>query len=141
MVSVLIAAAALVASSVLGVALYRVQRRLLVLEAGREQAKVRETQRARLKAHLIGAGRDCRLAVVNEGLSAARSIKMLVDGQSLAEHPLGLQGQTEVHELGPSAHVPYLLAWAQGKPTTVTVELRWTDDSDEPGSWRSQLKL
>ena len=64
-----------------------------------------------------------------------------MDDQPLSAHTLWVRGQDEVAEIGPGAHVDYILGIAMGKPTMFLVEITWTDETGEPGHWKSQLKV
>ena len=146
--SLVIASLALLVSVVSGWATYRAQRsqaavheRLLALEATRERARNRETRRARLRAQLVGFGSDQRLLITNEGEASARNIRVNLDGRPITEHVLWVRGQDVLQQIGTGASADYILAFAMGKPTSFLVELFWTDDSGEAGTWGSQLKI
>jgi len=143
--SLVVSVAALVVSALSGFGAYRVQRtqtelqnRLLALEATRERAKTREGRKARLVARL---GSDQHLSVSNEGAALAQRIQIRMDGRPLSEHALWVHGQDEVTEIGSGARIDYILGFAMDKPTKFILELIWTDESGDPGEWKSQLKL
>jgi hypothetical protein len=77
----------------------------------------------------------------NEGAGAARNIRLRLDGRPFDEHDWIPRNQDEVTELGPGGDAGYILAAHQGSPQTAAAEIRWADDSGEPGAWTSQLSL
>jgi hypothetical protein len=65
-----------------------------------------------------------------------------LDDKPLLEHDLVMVRSEELATvLGPGATVRYGMAIVMGSPLRYAVRLEWEDDSGQPGSWRSQLRL
>jgi hypothetical protein len=79
------------------------QQRLLALEIGREEDRVRQAKSAKVRAAIQKTDRDWRLLVMNEGEVTARNVKLELDGGPLLAHTLVPRGQDEVTKLGPGA--------------------------------------
>ena len=120
----------------------RIQERLLTLEGVRERDRVLLSKSARLRAEIIRLGHDCQLAIRNEGDGEARAVRVVLDDKPLLEHDLVMVRSEELATvLGPGATVRYGMAIVMGSPLRYAVRLEWEDDSGQPGSWRSQLRL
>jgi len=81
------------------------------------------------------------LVINNEGNSEAREIKVRIDGKPLLEHPVIPSNETEIRTVGPKSFIRYNLAIASGNTGPFEVEIGWSDDSGEPGSYRTTLTL
>ena len=120
------------------------QMRLLELEEVRERDRVRESSKAELVADIIPGGKGHRLEVWNRGRADARNITVLLDGIPILQHP-GLAAATK-HELNKDlTNLPagtrfrYVLSpHLQARPPW-ELEITWTDDSCNPGLYRTTL--
>ena len=139
--SLLVAAAALLVS-------WHTSRRQIQIEEVREQDRQTDRSKATLTVHIkkepVTRGSRSEdqhyLVVENKGLSAARSIDLRVDGQSVHEHPCFLN-PTEVGFVGPQSSFRYILVFTMGNPLPLRADITWQDDSGEKGEYRTALTL
>ena len=73
--------------------------------------------------------------------SEARDIDVVLDGNPVLEHPAVPRGQPEVRQVGCLSGFNYLLAPPFKNPFPRVAEITWSDDSGEPGSYRTTLTL
>jgi len=116
------------------------QGQLVTLETAREQDRVRESRSAALRASIDGSVSRW-LTIQNVGRVTARNIRLLIDNTPADEDPLIHHSQDKLTTLGVGASFRYELITSFASPTTITVLIEWEDDSGQPGSWESQLKL
>lgn len=98
--------------------------------------------RACLVAQLVhGKGNnDYRLRIENKSAIEARDITVLLDGKPILEHPAIPQGiGGEIRQVGPWSYFQYLLAISFQTHPPFEVNITWTDDSGEPGSYRTTV--
>lgn len=77
------------------------------------------------------------LKICNRGESVARAIKITLDGQDLRSHPTYPSNQPVRDMLGPMSEIRYVLAPNLQNPNPSSIQIKWTDDSDEPGLYES----
>ena len=124
------------------------QARMVALEEAREKDRLLEQTKARLTAQLESevlaqrrheSPRRHFLRIENKGLSEARDIDVVLDGNPVLEHPAVPRGQPEVRQVGSLSGFNYLLAPPFKNPFPRVAEITWSDDSGEPGSYRTTL--
>ncbi len=116
------------------------QRRLVAIEEARESERRTQSQRALLRPSLRKTGKsDYRLCVSNAGASAARDLRIMLDGKPLAEHDAAVTGDTLPDLVGPHSEVTCLLALHMQCAPPFQIELAWKDDSEQPGSFKGTL--
>lgn len=119
-----------------------IQRRLLDLEAGRDVERRAATRKAVLRAQIGPSGRrDRALSITNQGECTARDVRVFLDKETIARHDLTLHGQNEISVIGPGAVIRYVLTPDHQSGDIVHVRLEWTDDSPDPSSWETQLRI
>lgn len=119
----------------------RHQERLVKLETARERDRVGATKRASLRARFEENDRTYLLTVWNEGAAEARAVSIIIDGRAIEDHETFLVHREEVARvLGPDADARYVVSISMGSPAVYSIELRWEDDSGEPGQWRADLR-
>ena len=126
------------------------QRRQLEIEEARERDRVSESRKARLVARIVsdrprGVPKPLTLTsyhlyVENLGPAEARDVDVILDGKAYREHPVAVTNHQDIHRLGPKpSHFRYSMSIASEKAPPFDLELRWTDDSGEPGLSRTTL--
>ena len=129
---------------------HRLQERMVALEDAREKDRIVAMGKALLTAHVVseviahrrtGSALRHFLRIDNKGPAEARDIKVLLDGKPIMEHPAVVQRQEEVLQIGPKSHFDYLLALSLQANAPRQAEMSWSDDSGEPGSYRTTLTL
>ncbi len=136
-ISLAISFVALVAAAWAHVRGYKLGKRMLALEEAREKDRRLAKQKAELSATL---DRD-RLHIENNGPSEAREVTVLLDGQPVLQHPAVVQRQKEVRQLGPGSCCHYFLGISSQTAAPRRIEITWSDDSGEPGLYRTTLTL
>ena len=152
--STLIPVLSLVVSAIaLGVAIWahvrghRFGKRMVALEEARESDRIRQGAKANLVADIQrgdGSGPVWRLEVENRGQAEARDVTVLLDAQPILDHP-GVARATqqglnrELRHLAAGARFRYVLAPTLGCRPPWELEITWTDDSGEPGSYQATL--
>jgi hypothetical protein len=133
-VSVVIAALALYVS-------WRNQRRITAIEEARERDRLMEQKRAALTARLAVGSYDegSFLWIENHGRAEARDIRVTLAGRPVMEVEEILPGQEEIRTLGGRSAAAYRIVMHDAFPLQVPVEVAWSDDSGEPGLFRSTL--
>jgi len=102
------------------------------------------TYRACLVAQLVHgkSNHDYRLRIENKSAIEARDITVLLDGKPILEHPAVPQGiGGEIRQVGPWSYFQYVLAISFQTHPPFEVNITWTDDSGEPGSYRTTITL
>ena len=119
------------------------QNRMLQIEEARERDRVLQFKKANLIASLIRepGSRTIRdlLRIENTGDAEARDLNVILDGHPVLEHPAMPRGQDEVRQVGPRSHFQYLIAVSFQTKAPSDVRITWSDDSGEPGSYRTTL--
>ena len=126
---------------------HNVHKRQVEIEEKRERDRLIEKKKAKLVAEIVReaevrgrhAGTAHRLRITNKGQAEARDIKLTLDGKLMHEHPAILSGVQEVHLLGPGSSAKFPLAITSSRHLPSQVEANWTDDSGEPGHYRTTL--
>lgn len=118
------------------------QARLLEIEQGRERERQRTARKAVLRAELVRepVNRE-RLRIYNDGEAEAHDVKVRLDGMPILEHRCMPSGQTEVSRIGPRSYAQYLAVLTMGNMPPWDIAITWTDDSGEPGLYRTTLTL
>jgi len=116
---------------------HRLGKRMLALEEAREK----DRQVAKQKALLVASLQKDRLLIENRGEGEGRDISVVLDGKPILQHPAVAQRQEEVRQLGPRSSCRYLLGISFQTPAPRYVEITWSDDSGEPGVYRTTLSL
>ncbi len=114
------------------------------IEAARERDRLRERSQAKLSAALVPSASGYALAISNKGNAEARNIDVTLDGQPVMEHPtVGPMAElnSPVGLLGPGSSFRYNLLRTIGEPLPRMIEIKWEDDSNEPGYYRTTLTL
>ena len=128
------------------------QERLVNLETAREQDRQRLARSAEVRAsigrgeqhfreRMVGRSPQYWLVIRNDGMTLARSVRVLLDGKPAIEHALIPGGEEEITTIGPGTEYRYILAVSHQSPRVVDVLIQWDDDSGEPRRWESQLKV
>lgn len=142
-VAILISVVALVRGGRTQDSLVKVEEQLVAIEKKRETDRQHEATKARLRAFVFRDGVSNRhvLQVENSGLSEAREVRVVLDGQPVYEHPATaiLPLGEEKTIIGPNSHIRYgvVLTSDTLPPSEIVVE--WTDDSGETGRYRNCL--
>ncbi len=125
-----------------------IQKRQLEIEEARENDRIRNSNKAQLRAYIKKEVESQRmhhtvwkhlLRIENMGLAEAREIKVILDDKPLFEHPTILKGQRKITQIGPQSHFDYTLALTMGAPIPSRVQITWSDDSGEPGDYKTSL--
>lgn len=119
------------------------QARIVEIEQAREHERQRLAQRAILRAELIhepyGRSGTDKLRIYNGGDSEAREIVVKLDGKPIREHPAVVDVGTGINQVGPRSSVQYLVAMTYTTYPPWDLEITWTDDSGEPGLYRTTI--
>jgi hypothetical protein len=128
--AIVLSALSLLVAAFAAITSWRTQRRQLALENARERDRVRDQQKACLVA---GRNKD-GVWVSNEGAGTARNVEVLVDGEVISSSRLN---NAENARIGPEG----ILRYTVPLPPLVhaEVEIRWEDDSGEPGYYTSTV--
>jgi hypothetical protein len=78
------------------------------------------------------------LEVENKGLAPARDISITLDGAPLFEHAAMMKDQEEVTSVGGFSSFRYEL-YHPSCPHPRSVTIAWTDESGEPGHYKTTL--
>jgi len=125
---------------------HNVQKRQVAMEEKRERDRLIEKKKARLLAEIVRedvvrgthAGTAHRLSITNKGQAEARDIKLTIDGKPILEHPaIPHRVLQEFHILGPGSSAQFPVAVTRATHLPWQVEVDWTDDSGEPGHYRT----
>lgn len=121
-----------------------VQKRQLEIEEQRERDRVVETKKARLTAQVVKepsahSTPDYYLEITNSGVCQARDIEVKLDGKAAMEHPCVRKRAASITQIGPQSAARYELVVKRDIPFAQKAEIRWTDDSGEPGRYRTTL--
>lgn len=120
----------------------RTQKRQLAIEEKREQDRLSEMNKADLTAQLVSKSsrpHDYLLRIENKGLSEARDLKILLDDLPILKHPAIPQGLEEIRQIGPQSPVQYLMDISQDNHPPFDILITWSDDSGEPGTYKTTL--
>lgn len=127
---------------------WKTQRRQVQIEERRERERSVQKQKAALIAKVVREPGSRHpqyssyfLAIENLGLAEARDISATLDGKDVMEHPVIAGGQQETRQLGPQSAFRYVMAPSISTPTHFAISIAWSDDSGEPGSYRTTLTL
>jgi len=124
---------------------YRLKKRHIAIEEGRDRDRVSESRKARLVAHIEqeptsrGGTREL-LVIENKGKAEARDIVVTLDAQPVLEHQAVLRDQAEIRQVGPESRFQYILALSLDCYPPFVVEVNWTDDSGQQ-DYRNTLTL
>jgi hypothetical protein len=125
----------------------RLQERLVELETSREHDRLKAARSTTVVASIEHERRpDTRftesfLQVSNTGATGARDIQVTIDDTPLVQHAHVFVEDPAVTQLGAHASARYPVAVPFGSASVVVVRVTWTNESDEPGEWKSQLRL
>ena len=152
-VSIIAVVVSALATGISGLAWYnnrKTQTRLVKIEEAREEDRIYQSKKARLVAHIHKEVENQRmhntmwknmLRIENKGLCEARDIKLALDDKPVMEHRAILKSQSEVTQIGPQSHFDYPLILTLATVPPSKAEITWTDDSGEPGSYKTTLTM
>ena len=118
----------------------KTEKRMLEIEEAREQDRLSKQNKAFLTTRLLREKGDY-LVIENKGYSEARDIKVKIDGKRLLEHPNVLTKQKEILSVGATSSFRYFMTIFDQTPGPFEIEITWTDDSGEPGHYKTTLTL
>lgn len=129
----------------------QIEKKQLDIEQAREKDRLAEKQKANLTAKIVSEPlrsvtghkqiTQHLLRIDNTGHAQAHNIKVLLDGKSLLEHPAILKNEKEIRQVGPNSQFQYVLATTMQARLPSDLRIKWSDDSGEPGSYRTTLTL
>jgi hypothetical protein len=132
----------LVVASAAWVTSWRTQKRQLVIEETRERDRIKGSHKARLRAAVESSsdGSTARhvLRIENTGQGEARNVQIHIDGHDLRQHPHFYPNFKKEDIIGPGGHVCVPMSRRDADPA-LAIEIVWSDDSGEPGSYRTTL--
>jgi len=121
----------------------RTQKKQLRIEEARERDRVSESRKAKLVARTAREQTfgefSWHLYIENKGAGEARDIVVTVNGKPVGEHSAIHGSGKKGTVLGPgsSFRYPVMLALKEKPPSEVAIT--WSDDSGDPGSYRTTI--
>jgi hypothetical protein len=144
----LLSVAACVASAITWFKSRETQRRLAQIAESRERDRLTDKRKARLVAAVIKGDspkkgfwdpKNYELVIQNTGNCAASNIRVVIDGAPVLKCGMVLPGQDEISVVGGLSQAAYRLCTWDGCPRSLGTVITWTDDSGEPGQYRTTL--
>jgi len=118
------------------------QQRIVEIEEQREKDRLAVVKRAELRAELRKTETYAtRLYIVNGGPAEARNVNVVLDGQSLSEHPAGTHGNELGSVIGPESETSCILRTSSLWAPPFQIQITWEDDSEQLRAYRSTLTL
>lgn len=115
------------------------QKRLIEIEEQREQKRQDKKISAQLRPELRRDGKSERLVITNHGDAEARNVRVIMDGNPLAEHKTAVSNDHMPELVGANSEISCLLAISQGNAPPFNIEIKWDDNSDNDKEYRTTL--
>lgn len=134
---------AIVVSVAAWITSWKTQKRLVVIEESRDRDRLKQTRKARIRVELAREHGEARvperLRIYNDGESDARDLTIKLAGKPVHEHPAVIVTGSEISQVGPRSYVQYMVALTHANFPPWDIEVTWSDDSGEPGFYKSTI--
>ena len=116
------------------------QQRIVEIEERREHDRLAEAKCAELRPELrASGGNSYRLYIANAGVVEAKNVRVIMDGQPLAEHPAAARNDAMPTFVGPQSEIGCLLRLHTQCQPPFEMEVIWDDDSGMNRSYRTTV--
>jgi hypothetical protein len=117
----------------------KLQGRMTKIEEGREKDRIRQMNKAYVKAYLSRA--DDRLYFENYSDNPAKDLEVYVNGVDFMNSPVRVQNEDKKTRIGPKSEISYFFPITGGNTGPWEIKITWNDESGEKGIWEGQLSI
>lgn len=141
--SLIVSGVAIVIAALAHVREHRLSKRMVALEESREQDRIQQKRRANVVARLErdSTTKVLHLVFENTGAAEARGIQILMEGKPILKHPAMARNPKEIRQVGSNSSFRYLMMAKPSLMPPYTLDITWSDDSGQQGSYRTTVTL